>query len=387
MVAEPGRAHGQALVLARRDGHSRGAAAVDRGHTRSAAARMESIGAMVSAEHIAKVIGKGGAGLRQIRETTGIQVQQNDGSGAPRRVDLSGGSAQVAAAFQMLAAKAFPDSDAHIYIPASAAGQVVGRGGENLRKVRELCNVHLSLVREPETNAATGQQEPPPDHDRRAGAAGHGPALRARRPRRPRQLHGRGHGTHERHARAGRHLVPGARCEHEPRRGPDPRGRARRAGGRHHRQGWRSDQADGGHRRLPRVDVLPGERRKAPRRVPGLVLAVYDRAADAARPDLHGLPGRRPGADRPDRPLHDPQREAAGAVIGKSGASLNEVREKSGARIQLAREDAAGQRPCCISGTLEAVTTAESLIHDIVKSAAPPPGAVPTPGQMPGMVA
>ena len=40
------------------------------------------------------------------------------------------------------------------------------------------------------------------------------------------------------------------------------------------------------------------------------------------------------------------RKEAAGAVIGKSGASLDEIREKSGARIQLAGEVTAGQRPC-----------------------------------------
>lgn len=349
---------------------------------------MESIGAMVSAEHIAKVIGKGGAGLRQIRETTGvkIQVQQNDGSGAPRRVDLSGGSAQVAAAFQMLAAKAFPDSDAHIYIPAAAAGQVVGRGGENLRRVRELCNVRLSLVREPEANPATGQQE------RLLTMSGE-----------PGQL-----GT-------------ALRCVLGDRGGPSgfmgpgmgPMSGMPGQGGILSQVRAASADPDEVQIHVAVPDGLAGaiigkagEQIKQTAATAGCRVSMSSRESGGTR---HAVcQGSFSQCMTAQQMLHDQisaaaeaagqaqtdlivlfmvRKEAAGAVIGKSGASLNEVRDKSGARIQLAREEAAGQRPCCISGTLEAVTGAESLIHEIVKSAAPPPGAVPAPGQMPGMVA
>jgi len=61
------------------------------------------------------------------------------------------------------------------------------------------------------------------------------------------------------------------------------------------------------------------------------------------------------------------RKEAAGVVIGKQGASLTEIREKSGARIQLAREEAMGQRSCNISGSLEAVLQAETLIFELVR--------------------
>ncbi|CAK0816458.1 unnamed protein product, partial [Prorocentrum cordatum] len=83
-----------------------------------------------------------GAGLKQMREMTGcqVQVQQNEGQTETRRMDLTGHAGQVAAAFQMLANKAFPGapSESKLYVPADRVGQIVGRGGENLRKAREV---------------------------------------------------------------------------------------------------------------------------------------------------------------------------------------------------------------------------------------------------------
>jgi len=76
------------------------------------------------------------------------------------------------------------------------------------------------------------------------------------------------------------------------------------------------------------------------------------------------------------------RKEAAGAVIGKQGAGLKQIREQSGAKIQLAREEVEGQRPCTITGPLQSVLLAEKGIFDAVRQvpveatgAAPPDNA------------
>merc|ERR1719221_2341800 len=100
------------------------------------------------------------------------------------------------------------------------------------------------------------------------------------------------------------------------------------------------------------------------------------------------------------------RKEDAGAVIGKQGSSLKEVRETSGAKIQLAREEVEGLRPCQISGSFQNVAKAQQMIYELVEPGAaieanrqraalmePPPGGHPMavvgpgPGALPAAVA
>lgn len=60
--------------------------------------------------------------------------------------------------------------------------------------------------------------------------------------------------------------------------------------------------------------------------------------------------------------------EAAGVVTGKQGFILNQIREQSGARIQLWREEVEGQRPCIIAGAIHKVLKAERHIFDLVRA-------------------
>lgn len=347
---------------------------------------MESIGVMVAVEHIAKVIGKGGTGLRQIRETTGvkIQVQQNDGTESPRRIDLSGGGTQVAAAFQMIAQKAFLESDATIYIPAAAAGQVVGRGGENLRKVRELCHVRLSLDREPVTNEASGQQERVLIMS--GDASGMGTALRCVLTDRGGADYVGGMGMSMMGMPAQGGILSQVRAASA---NPDevqihvavPDGLAGAIIGKGGEQIKQTAATAG-----CRVSMSSREGGGTRHAVCQGTLAQCLSAQQLLDSQIHAA------AEAAGQPPNDLtvlfmiRKEAAGAVIGKSGAALGKVREDSGARIQLAREEAAGQRPCCISGTLDAVSKAEEMIHEIAKSADAFAGApvAGMPGQMPG---
>lgn len=347
---------------------------------------MESIGVMVPAENIAKVIGKGGAGLKQIRETTGckLQVQPNSdpASTGPRRIDVSGGPGQIAAGFQIIAAKAFPDEGnmPAMYVPADYAGQIVGKGGENLKKVRELTHVRVQLERENVPNAATGMQE------RLLTMQGQ-----------PMQLamalrcilgSGAPQGGGGGGASMGGFLgmpVPGMFCSQVRAASADP-------------------QEVQIHYKVPdrlagAIIGKGGEQLKQTAASAGCRVSMTSREGGAGRHAvLQGtfsqcLAAEQLLLDQVTKAAAEAEMEAgevtavylvrklaAGAVIGKAGANLKEIRETSGARIQIAREEAEGQRPCQISGTFQQVMQAQQMIHDVaIQTAleAPLPTAVP----------
>eukprot|EP00441_Pelagodinium_beii_P010598 CAMPEP_0197699034 /NCGR_PEP_ID=MMETSP1338-20131121/120086_1 /TAXON_ID=43686 ORGANISM="Pelagodinium beii, Strain RCC1491" /NCGR_SAMPLE_ID=MMETSP1338 /ASSEMBLY_ACC=CAM_ASM_000754 /LENGTH=258 /DNA_ID=CAMNT_0043282483 /DNA_START=18 /DNA_END=790 /DNA_ORIENTATION=+ len=62
------------------------------------------------------------------------------------------------------------------------------------------------------------------------------------------------------------------------------------------------------------------------------------------------------------------RKEAAGVVIGKQGSTLKGVREQSGAKIMLEKDEVSGHRPCMITGDIKSVLQAEALIADLVKT-------------------
>lgn len=357
---------------------------------------MESIGVMVPAEHIAKVIGKGGAGLKQIRETTGckLQVQPNSepASTGPRRIDVSGGPAQIAAGFQIIAAKAFPDENniPSLYVPADNAGQIVGKGGENLRKVRELTHVRVQLERENVPNMATGVQE--------RLLTMHGQPMQVAMALRyvlgsgaPQGGGGGGGGVP-----MGGFLgmpVPGSFCSQIRAASADPQdvqihfkipdrlaGAIIGKGGEQLKQ--TSAQAscrvtmtsrEGGSGRFA---ILQGTY-EACVAAEQLLSEQVAKAAQEAETEVGEATA-----------VYLVRKVAAGAVIGKAGAQLKEIRETSGARIQLARDEAEGQRPCQISGTLPQVMQAQQMIHEVAINAAataPPPGAPAVPAGLSGM--
>jgi len=60
--------------------------------------------------------------------------------------------------------------------------------------------------------------------------------------------------------------------------------------------------------------------------------------------------------------------EAAGVVNGKQGFCLQQIRQQSGAQIQLLRDEVAGQRPCILAGELRPILQAEKHIFDLVRA-------------------
>merc|ERR1712032_115770 len=57
---------------------------------------------------------------------------------------------------------------------------------------------------------------------------------------------------------------------------------------------------------------------------------------------------------------------AVGYVIGKGGEKLKEIREPTGTKLKIEREEIHGQRPCIISGPHHQVMQAVSLVHELL---------------------
>jgi len=358
---------------------------------------VEHIGVLVPLEHIAKVIGKGGAGLKQIRELTGVKVQAQQNTTEPdgdddlgsRRVNISGGPDQMAAAFQLLVNKAFNDSSSGptVLIPAERAGQAVGRAGENLRRVREECRVRINLEREPIVCSASGKQER--QMSMTGEAAQLGRALR--------YLLGPGVGPATMqpgvYARAASGfpsslavpvhfptvaswIAPGLPTNvRPPSNDPDEMQvhfsvPEHFAGALIGKAGSRLKQT--GAAACCKV-TMSARDASADRRA--VIVGTYNQC-EAAQTMLHGQLVE--ASEAAGQEFGDVavvmliRKEAAGAVIGKQGTGLKTIREQSGgARVQLAREELEGQRPITITGPLTNVLAAERLVLEAARQPLP----------------
>eukprot|EP00929_Paragymnodinium_shiwhaense_P085542 TRINITY_DN4595_c0_g2_i1.p1 TRINITY_DN4595_c0_g2~~TRINITY_DN4595_c0_g2_i1.p1 ORF type:complete len:611 (-),score=146.01 TRINITY_DN4595_c0_g2_i1:430-2262(-) len=337
----------------------------------------ESIAVLVPAEHIGKVIGKAGAGLKQVRELTGCKVQvsqtDNEENETTRRVELSGVPEQLCVAFQLLLNKAFadPGSTPSVLISADKAGQAVGKGGENLRRIREMCHVRVSVEREAVTNPATNIQE------RKVTMQGE-----------PMQM-----------ARALRAVIGDRSCLMMllPPGPPMSVGMGPPLAGP-----FGLSQVRGKSMDAEELQV----HMSIPERFAGVVLgkagAQVKKTAEMAHCKV-SMTHRDGGGDRrvviignysqcavAQRMIHEQVREAAksvglevaesyvimmvrkeaaGAVIGKQGASLKSIRDQlPNLKIQLVRDEVEGHRPCSIVGPFEAVLEAEKLIYELVRT-------------------
>eukprot|EP00927_Polykrikos_kofoidii_P039619 TRINITY_DN33977_c0_g1_i1.p1 TRINITY_DN33977_c0_g1~~TRINITY_DN33977_c0_g1_i1.p1 ORF type:complete len:787 (-),score=137.18 TRINITY_DN33977_c0_g1_i1:49-2409(-) len=126
---------------------------------------METIGLVVPVDRLGAVIGKAGSGLKYAREQSGgckLEVVQHEPNAPSRRVNLNGDAGQVAAAFAIIVQKAYPDETygiPTILVPADRAGGIVGKGGEMLKRVREVTGVQVKVEREAIADPDTGIQE------------------------------------------------------------------------------------------------------------------------------------------------------------------------------------------------------------------------------------
>eukprot|EP00927_Polykrikos_kofoidii_P014083 TRINITY_DN16140_c0_g4_i2.p1 TRINITY_DN16140_c0_g4~~TRINITY_DN16140_c0_g4_i2.p1 ORF type:complete len:134 (+),score=15.43 TRINITY_DN16140_c0_g4_i2:118-519(+) len=99
-------------------------------------------GVIVPNEVIARVIGKAGAGLKQVREATGCTLDVKPSEAAnvlTRRIDVVGAKDAIAHGVQQLVRRFSSDETTvnfTMWVPATFAGVIIGKGGDNLKRVR-----------------------------------------------------------------------------------------------------------------------------------------------------------------------------------------------------------------------------------------------------------
>eukprot|EP00401_Gymnodinium_catenatum_P063228 CAMPEP_0117540544 /NCGR_PEP_ID=MMETSP0784-20121206/43555_1 /TAXON_ID=39447 /ORGANISM="" /LENGTH=622 /DNA_ID=CAMNT_0005337205 /DNA_START=151 /DNA_END=2016 /DNA_ORIENTATION=+ len=374
---------------------------------------MEKVGIVVPSDNIARVIGKAGAGLRAIREGSGCKVQvigdPRGEAGKGSRVDLSGWPEQIATAVGILVGKACLGEaidSLTVMIPAERAGAAVGKGGENLRRIREECRVRVTLEREPSMDPSSNLPE--------RAVIMHGDAMQL--PQALRYVLGVGP--------LGAFSMANAQM-----RAPGlPLGNLFAAPGLPGYRPFMSYQPMLSNVRLPSSSpeeiqvhmVVPdrfagsilgkgGEKVKQISSTSNAKVSLTTREGTESRRVV--VMGTYPEAAHAQSLIYDAlveaakassqdvaevcviffiRREAAGVVIGKQGATMKGVREKALARIHLVREEVEGQRPCFITGSLEAVLQTEKLLAELVSQVPVQPvqlasgvmGAIPVGGVM-----
>jgi len=345
------------------------------------------IGMVVPSDRLGSIIGKAGAGLRAAREGSGgckLDVDNNaDASSPTRRVNLSGDVNQIAAAFQMVAQKAYQD-ESHglptLLIPADRAGAVVGKGGDNLKAVRQGCGVAVKVEREPVIDHATGNQERLMTLQGEGARLGQALALAL------------GGATASMPAAVGGYPAYGAM--HGGGMSMSAQVMASPAGQQGLQQ-VRAPSDDPNHMQLhlyinPKyVGAIVGKEGATIKQTgasTGTSCSVTKRDSGDRRVVIQGTyhdcvaaqnvlvdqmaAAAKEGGEQPDAEVKVIQfirKETAGAVIGKQGSQLTQIREQSACKIQVDKEEVQGQRPCTITGALQSVVTAQKMIADIVR--------------------
>lgn len=375
----------------------------------------ERIGLLVPTDRAGVVVGKAGAGLRQVREATGctVTLEQHPDQHGLRRADLHGASVdQLAAAFQQLASKVLQTPTTEqpgmltILVPAEKAGTVIGKGGENLKRIRESTRVQLAMERDPVVDPRSGAQERVVSlqgEARQMGAAlrialGGGPLYR------PSAAAAVGRSWSGSSSAAGRSW-PETSAMPVQRPWPGAAAASREAA----LTQVRPVSAEAGdvqlHLVIPdsaagailgkdgaqvkQTAAMTGCKTVAVTRRDGssdrrvviiggfnqclaaqkLVYQTYAEAAQVGGQDMSQV-----------TVIFLIPKVAAGAVIGKEASTLRSIREASGVKLSLARDEVEEQRPCTITGPIQSVLQAEKLIYAQVTAAEPPASAGPGPG-------
>lgn len=336
----------------------------------------ETIGLLVPPDRIGAIIGKAGVGLKQARELSGgckIEVPHAeahasvDGLATTRRVNFSGDAKQISTAFGLVVQKAF--HDASCYVPyvavrADLVARLIGKGGENLRRVREETSVNMVVERESCIDSGSGFEE------RWVALYGNrlklGPAL----------CLALGHCVAPSPSTAAVPCAAAALESPESVRPPSSDAETiqlhayiqdRHVGALLGKDGAQIKQtavASGC------ATVVCTTRDQGARRV--VIVGTYDQAISAQGIVFEQLRAAASLAGEAEvcelSVVFFIRREATGAVVGRQGASLTEIREQSGAKIKLEKEEVNGHRPCALAGTLASVVAAEKMVFDIVKA-------------------
>lgn len=114
---------------------------------------------------VGKIIGKGGATIRQLQDLSGAHVdvaKQPLAGEATRRVTLTGSPEQVEKCNNLIQMKlsgeqlpgvqgqaaVMGESEMRVYIPNDMVGKVIGKGGETIRSLQDQSGAHMDVAKE-----------------------------------------------------------------------------------------------------------------------------------------------------------------------------------------------------------------------------------------------
>lgn len=344
------------------------------------------IGVMIPGECIGRVIGKEGAGLKQIRESTGckLEVAKTAGNNSvPRRLSITGSPHGVGKAAQQALLKTVADEaltksvsmTVTVFIPPDLAGVVVGKAGANLKRVRESLAVRLEVDKESVND------------ERKVTMSGSwmnmGQALAM-------ALGGIVPGLPFSSQGVVPHMLAIPTPQHSHSHMLGANASASSAGGG---VDVRQVSADPEEIQLHMVvpDKLVGallgregsqikqlglstgcklcmtKKDMAERRV--VMIGTYNQCIEAHRQLQQQLLVEAQKASIEvtlTTIIFYIRSPSAGAVIGKGGATLKRIRDQTLAKVQVEREEVHGQRPCIIRGTDEQVMQAVQMVHEAI---------------------
>eukprot|EP00405_Crypthecodinium_cohnii_P030821 CAMPEP_0206504480 /NCGR_PEP_ID=MMETSP0324_2-20121206/55519_1 /ASSEMBLY_ACC=CAM_ASM_000836 /TAXON_ID=2866 /ORGANISM="Crypthecodinium cohnii, Strain Seligo" /LENGTH=853 /DNA_ID=CAMNT_0053993675 /DNA_START=60 /DNA_END=2623 /DNA_ORIENTATION=+ len=412
-----------------------------------------SMSLLVPNNRSSRLIGKAGAGLKQIREASHMKVEAKPEyvEGAPPgteptacRLVMPGSFEQIQVAFTVALKRVYPDEPEPIQvslrIPSDWAGRAIGKGAENLKKTRSF-GVVSQVERDKLTNPTTGAEErkltleglpdrlpqalavllglsdgplpgtiqamppivvtpPMPGNSgsavRRVGTApggGGGPA-------------GGGGGGGAGGGGAGHMKGGNATSSSNGKGGVNPGANANAngsdalAGASEGDLGWVPSSPDEVCLHLMVANSMAGvvlgrggARIKETSQQAGCKVRMTARPegvpaiANATTPRRVIIVGTLEAAERAQRILNDQLREAyisegyedptgfaitmmlraeaCGAIIGRQGAGIRQVREVTGVKISLQQQsENLSVRPCQLDGTLDSVLSAQKMIHE-----------------------
>eukprot|EP00927_Polykrikos_kofoidii_P073429 TRINITY_DN69468_c0_g1_i1.p1 TRINITY_DN69468_c0_g1~~TRINITY_DN69468_c0_g1_i1.p1 ORF type:complete len:673 (-),score=135.61 TRINITY_DN69468_c0_g1_i1:81-2024(-) len=351
-------------------------------------AAAETVGVVVASSRIGSVIGKAGAGLRQAREQSNgckLDVVQGDMSTPTRRVNLLGDIHQVCAAFGIVALAAYRDPNDGVptlMVREEKVGTIVGKGGSNLQYVREKFDVQVKVDRDVLVDAATGVRErvvtligEPARLGAALFAAFGGDAWRGTSVA-PRQLGAlaTSQALAARMGIVGAPGMPAGALSHVSPPSDDPEHVQlqmyiddKLVGAIVGKEGSTIKQTSA----AAGCSVCVTNRDMGPRRV--VINGGFSQAMSAQSMVFEQMRSAMAAADGTGiesltevKVIYLVRKEAAGAVIGKQGSQLANIREQSQVKIQLDKEEMQGHRPCTLSGSLQSVMTAEKCIFDTI---------------------
>eukprot|EP00929_Paragymnodinium_shiwhaense_P053833 TRINITY_DN26995_c0_g1_i1.p1 TRINITY_DN26995_c0_g1~~TRINITY_DN26995_c0_g1_i1.p1 ORF type:complete len:1335 (+),score=331.66 TRINITY_DN26995_c0_g1_i1:74-4078(+) len=367
------------------------------------------VGFLVPNDRASRVVGKSGAGLKQMREACGVKIvakpEAEPGAGpAPEfcRLVMTGTVEQICIAFAISVGRAYPNDPAalvYVRIPDEWVGKVIGKGGANIKQAQQF-KVNVQLGKEKVFHPGTRiperlvTMEGPPammgqvlqvligkietiGGGQANGAAGGSQVASAPLsqsqfvPAQPLQLQqpqqqqfvGRSGG------------VAGAQPGSQPMLS-DPQqvtvcmmiedklsGIIIGRGGSRIKEFRQQTGAA-----ITMTDRVPGQERRMS--ISGSLEAV----AHAQQVVLVALAEARQLEGRAQQPTYIcmflVRKEAAGSVIGKQGVHIKEIRERAGCSVRLENEDVhiEGHRVCTLDGQLAHVLEAQRLLHERVRN-------------------